>query len=144
MFAAFGTGSIIAGGLVAAANSAAPFPHGSWLAAYLVLVCGVAQVVLGVGALPLLASPADARARWSQLALWNTGNLAVAAGVLLTASALVAVGSAGLIVALASCAIVVGRGRRDARRWVLAYHALVLALAVSVGVGCVLASATPS
>jgi hypothetical protein len=42
---------IVAGGAVAAVNSAAPFGHGSWLAAYLVLVGGVSQVVLGAGRL---------------------------------------------------------------------------------------------
>ena len=35
---------IVAGGLVAAVDGAAPFAHGSWLAAYLVLVGGVAQL----------------------------------------------------------------------------------------------------
>jgi hypothetical protein len=46
---------IVAGGAVAAVNSAAPFGHGSWLAAYLVLVGGVSQVVLGAGRLALRA-----------------------------------------------------------------------------------------
>jgi hypothetical protein len=48
---------IVAGGAVAAVNSAAPFGHGSWLAAYLVLVAGVSQVVLGAGRLALRAPP---------------------------------------------------------------------------------------
>jgi hypothetical protein len=45
---------IVAGGAVAAVNSAAPFGHGSWLAAYLVLVGGVSQVVLGPGGSPFV------------------------------------------------------------------------------------------
>jgi hypothetical protein len=38
---------VVVGGIVAAVNSASPFPHGSWLAAYLVLVGGASQVALG-------------------------------------------------------------------------------------------------
>jgi hypothetical protein len=80
---------IVAGGAVAAVNSAAPFGHGSWLAAYLVLVGGVSQVVLGAGRLALRAprpTPALLRA---QLVLWNLGSLAVPAGVLADAPTLV-------------------------------------------------------
>lgn len=40
-FTAVARTMIVAGGVVAAINSAAPFAHGSWLAAYLVLVGGV-------------------------------------------------------------------------------------------------------
>jgi hypothetical protein len=50
---ALGGELIVAGGIVAAVNSASPFGHGSWLAAYLVLVGGVSQVVLSIGALAL-------------------------------------------------------------------------------------------
>jgi hypothetical protein len=139
MVAAFGGAAIVAGGLVAAVNSAAPFAHGSWLAAYLVLVAGVSQLVLGFGCGLLSATPAG-----RTLLLWNTGNVAVAAGVLVSAPGVVVAGSVALLVALASFALSVGRGHRSARRWVLAYHATVLALAVSVGIGCVLASAVPS
>src|SRR4051812_49961439 len=47
---------IVVGGLVAAVNSAAPFAHGSWLAAYLVLVGGFSQSVL-CGGRCLLSAP---------------------------------------------------------------------------------------
>jgi len=53
MFLASASVLIVAGGAVAAVNSAAPFGHGSWLAAYLVLVGGVSQGVLGAGRLGL-------------------------------------------------------------------------------------------
>jgi hypothetical protein len=43
-FVAVASALIVAGGLVAAVNGAAAFAHGSWLAAYLVLVGGVAQL----------------------------------------------------------------------------------------------------
>jgi hypothetical protein len=43
-FLAFAGALIAAGGAGAAVNSAAPFGHGSWLAAYLVFVGGVSQI----------------------------------------------------------------------------------------------------
>jgi hypothetical protein len=95
---------VIAGGLVAAVNSAAPFAHGSWLAAYLVLVAGVAQITLGVAAAALAPADRSARLAPAQLLLWNVGSLAVPAGVLVTQRVLVALGSIALLAALAACA----------------------------------------
>jgi hypothetical protein len=140
---ALGAVAVVAGGLVAAVNSAAPFAHGSWLSAYLVLVAGVSQLVLGFGAQALPVRQPPATTVYVQVALWNLGNLAVAAGVLGDAPAAVAAGSGALLVALGSFSLCVGRGRRRARRWVVAYHATVASLAVSVGIGCALAGAIP-
>src|SRR5215211_5146213 len=81
-FTEFGGALVNAGGLVAAVNSAAPSAHGSWLAAYLVLVGGVSQVVLGVGHRALLAREPPWQATRAQLLLWNAGSVAVPAGVL--------------------------------------------------------------
>jgi hypothetical protein len=142
--AALGGGAIVAGGLVAAVNAAAPFGHGSWLSAYLVLVAGVSQLVLGVGARALAVDRPPVTTRRVQLALWNLGNLAVAAGVLADAPVAVAAGSGVLLVALGSFALCVGRGRGGARRWVMAYHATVAILVISVGIGCALAGTIPS
>jgi hypothetical protein len=124
---------VVAGGLVSAVNSAAPFEHGSWLAAYLVLVAGVAQLVLGVGRLLL---PAPRRLALSQLVLWNAGVALVPVGVFADSLAIVLVGSAGVLAALAVFAHGAGRGR-GAR--VVAYRAVVALLAVSVAIGGVLA-----
>ena len=142
--AALGGAAIVAGGLVAAVNSAAPFAHGSWLAAYLVLVAGVSQLVLGIGVQALPVHQRASTTRRVQLGFWNVGNLAVVAGVLADAPLAVAAGSGVLLVALGSFALCVGRGRRRARRWVVAYHATVAILAVSVGIGCALAATMPS
>jgi hypothetical protein len=78
LFAALGAVMIVVGGLVAAINSAAPFDHGSWLAAYLVLVAGVSQIALGLGHLLLPVRPPSARLLRVQLACWNAGTLVVA------------------------------------------------------------------
>jgi len=128
---------IIAGGLISAVNSAAPFAHGSWLAAYLVLVGGVAQALLGIGRAGVPATRASARRRRRELVLWNSATLVVALGVLVDAPAIVALGSVALLAALASFATAPGGSRR--RR--LAYRGLILALAASTLVGCALAFA---
>jgi hypothetical protein len=134
---------IVAGGAVAAVNSAAPFGHGSWLAAYLVLVGGVSQVVLGAGRLALRAprpTPALLRA---QLVLWNLGSLAVPAGVLADAPALVTVGSVALLWALALFASGASGLRREVRVRAVVYLTIVVGLAASVVVGSALAGAVP-
>jgi hypothetical protein len=134
---------IVAGGAVAAVNSAAPFGHGSWLAAYLVLVGGVSQVVLGAGRLALHAPrPTPALLR-TQLALWNLGSLAVPAGVLADAPTLVTVGSVALLWALALFAAGASGVRREVRVRAVVYLAIVVGLAASVVVGSALADALP-
>jgi hypothetical protein len=132
---------VVAGGLVAAVNSAAPFGHGSWLAAYLVLVGGVAQALLAVGRDRLPGARPATHRRRLELLLWNGGTLVVAAGVLADVPGLVALGSGGLLVALASFGAATATAAGAAHRWRLAYHGLILALAASVVVGCALAFA---
>jgi hypothetical protein len=132
---------IVGGGAVAAVNSAAPFARGSWLAAYLVLVGGVSQVVLGGGRIAVRAPRPTRARRRVQLVLWNLGSLAVPAGVLADAPMLVTVGSIALLWALALFASGASEGRRDLRAAV--YLAIIAALAASVVVGSALAYAAP-
>jgi hypothetical protein len=136
-------GLIIAGGLVAAVNSATPFAHGSWLAAYLVLVGGVAQLALGAAPLVL---PAPVRSTWlrrAQLALWNAGIAIVAVGVFVDALAVVVAGSVVVLAALAAFAYGGGPSRPPAAVRVVLYRLVILALAVSVAIGGVLAGTSP-
>ena len=126
---------------MAAVNSAAPFAHGSWLAAYLVLVAGVSQVLLGVGRLALLVREPPQRLTRAQLLLWNAGSVAVPAGVLGDAAPLVTLGSVALLAALACFAAGV-RGV-PLRTGAVGYHALIVGLAASVIVGSALADAAP-
>jgi hypothetical protein len=134
---------IVAGGSVAAVNSAAPFGHGSWLAAYLVLVGGASQVMLAAGR-PALHAPRPSPALLrTQLVLWNLGSVAVPTGVLADGSALVTVGSVALLWALALFATGASGARREVRGRALAYLAIVVGLAVSVVVGSALADAIP-
>jgi hypothetical protein len=143
MFLASASVLIVGGGAVAAVNSAAPFRHGSWLAAYLVLVGGVSQGVLGAGRLALRAPPFNRARPPAQLALWNVGSLAVPAGVLWDAPMLVTAGSVALLCALALFAAEARGRRREVRGRVVVYLAIVVGLAVSVVIGSALADAPP-
>jgi hypothetical protein len=134
---------IVAGGLVAAVNSASPFAHGSWLAAYLVLVGGVAQLALTAGPL-LFPAPVSSRplAR-AQLGLWNAGTAIVAIGVFTDASAVVSLGSLLVLAALGCFARGAGPAREPGAGRVIAYRLVIAVLAVSVAVGIVLSIASP-
>jgi hypothetical protein len=129
---------IVAGGLVAAVNSATPFAHGSWLAAYLVLVGGVAQLALGLGPLLFSAPTLSPRTGRAQLVLWNGGIAIVAVGVLADTGVVVAIGSVLVLGALAAFARGAGPARGPGRAGVIAYRLVIAVLAVSVVVGIAL------
>lgn len=140
-----GTACVVAGGLVAAVTAAAPFTHGAWVAAYLVLVAGVAQVGLALGQAVLSPRPPSRRALSVEFVTWNLGNIAVVVGTLVGATALVDLGGALLVAALAGVGIALRGASRDvgrSRRLVLhGVQALVLILLVSIPIGLWLAHA---
>lgn len=142
-FLMVGTLCVISGGLVAAATAPAPTEHGTWSAAYLVLVCGVAQAGLGLGqALSTSRTPTIVIA--VQAIGWNLGNAAVIAGTLTAYTALVDVGGALLFVILILLArgltATGGRPADRMRRWFrYVYGLLILILLVSIPVGVILA-----
>lgn len=131
-----GTGAVIGGGLVAAITGPLGWRDGSWLAAYLVLVCGVAQIVIGVAYQVLVDRPAPPR--WLVPTAWNLANAMVIAGTLLGTPPLVHVGGAGVLAVI----IMVLRAVRTAPgHRVVAWgcRIFLIVLAVSVPVGSVLA-----
>ena len=143
-FTVIGGGCVVAGGLVAAAASPLSIPHGSWLAAYLVLVGGVAQYAMGQARrwLPNTAQPP--LWGWVGVIAWNVGNLAVILGTLLGLPPVVFLGSAplvlGLLVALDAArpgGTAVPAGGTTARLG-RAYRVMLLVLAVSIPVGMTL------
>lgn len=134
---------IVLGGLVAAVTSPLDLAHGSWVAAYLVLVGGVAQYLMG-RARPLRQEEAQRRWAWTQFGVWNLGNAGVIIGTLAGQTLPVAVGSVALFVGLA---IALHAARPSAlpshgpvsgpfTSW--AYRALLVALAISIPVGVAL------
>ena len=142
-FVALGTACVVAGGLVAAGVAMAPSELGSWAAAYLVLVGGVAQVALGVGQALLAPQQPGRRAIAAELTGWNAGNGAVLAGTLLSATWLADVGGA-LLVATMALALAGVRGAARRPSWPLhLYRALLALVLVSIPVGLVIAAAHP-
>jgi len=88
---------IVAGGLVAAVTGPLDLDHGSWVAAYLVLVGGVMQYVMGWSRDP--STPPSGRG-WTAVVGWNVGNALVISGVLTDRTWLVDAGSALLVLVL--------------------------------------------
>ncbi|USQ76284.1 hypothetical protein [Ornithinimicrobium cryptoxanthini] len=129
---------VIAGGLVAAVTGPLDLQHGSWAAAYLVLVVGVAQAVFGAGRAWLPAVETAPRPRLLlELSAWNVGSLAVLTGTVLDQVWLVVAGSVLLVGALASWAASVRTFRQEQRLVATAYLLFVafLILSVLVGIG---------
>jgi hypothetical protein len=146
LYACAGASFIVAGAGVAVWNLVERFDHGWWLASFLVLVGGIAQVLLGLGQRALAQHPSTARpgrAPLRQAALWNAGTLLVPLGVLTDMRLPVVLGSVVLLLAL--CGVARDMRRADARpRERLGRHrapfvSLLVFLAISVLVGTALA-----
>ncbi|MCT2030368.1 hypothetical protein M3E10_08325 [Dietzia cinnamea] len=136
-FVLVGLTAIIAGGLVAAVTGPTGFDEGSWVAAYLVLVAGVAQVGLGVGQALLTDGTLSGGRRVVQLLAYNLANSAVLAGTLTGSVVAVTVGGVLLLVSLMLFLATVRRPH--SRTWYLVlYRSVIAILAVSVPVGVVL------
>lgn len=130
---------IIGGGLLAAASAYATTEKSAWATAYLVLVGGVAQGVLG-GALAWFGR---ARLTWWVLACWNLGNAGVLLGQLSGMVIVTDLGGAVLVVALL-LALAATRTQAAAGSppplllW--SFRGVVVLLAVSIPVGLLLAN----
>lgn len=134
-----GAGSVIAGGLVAAASGPLALASGSWVAAYLVLVCGVAQCAFGVAQREFARHPLTALVFWVELLCWNVGSAAVIAGTLIRQPIVVDIGGGLLVIALVLLmrAVTPSPTGRRALLWI--YRALIVALLVSIPIGLTLA-----
>lgn len=142
-FTIIGTGCVAAGGLVSAATAPAPSEQSAWAVAYLVLVPGLAQVLLGIGRALLSATPPQRQRLAVECLAWNVANAAILTGTLTSLPPLLYSGAALLLVDLGLLSHG-GRGASEARRWLLyAYRALAVLLAVSVPVGLALAALRP-
>ncbi|MEO6828058.1 MAG: hypothetical protein ABI255_01150 [Microbacteriaceae bacterium] len=145
-FLVLGAAGIVAGGVSAAVSASAPSRLGAWSAAYLVLVVGVAQVVLGLGQAYLSQRLPSRGVMLTQFIAFNLGNAAVIAGTLVAVPMLVNTGGALLVVSLVLFALRM-RGIRDSELWrsrphrrlVVAYQAVLAVVLVSIPIGLVLA-----
>lgn len=128
--------ALLIAGFVAAAVAHAPTRPLVWMVAYLVLVAGVAQGVLGLGQALLPTRPPAPRWRAAEWLLFNGGNVGVIAGTLLVMPALVAVGTALFVAALATFLLGV---RGTGGGWLLlAFRAVLVVTGLGACVGLAL------
>jgi len=139
-FALFGGPAIVVGGLVAAGSAPARSEVGAWAAAYLVLVGGVTQILIGTAQALLTRRPQHRVAVDAQIAMWNTGTVAVVIG---TATGLRVLGDLGGLLLLVVLALSIRAVGRASGRAVWLYKAAVAALATSVIIGLILARIHP-
>lgn len=130
---------VIAGGLTAAVTGPLGLEHGSWSAAFQVLVGGVLQGVLGIAQHGLAARAPGRGVLLAELLTWNLGGLAVIGGTVLGAPLLVDAGGALLVVTMVLMLRAVGR-RAQGPTWLLwVFRAALVLTALSIPVGLVLA-----
>ncbi|PVZ09120.1 hypothetical protein [Actinomycetospora cinnamomea] len=148
-----GAGCVILGGLVAAITGPLGLENGSWLAAYLVLVCGVGAYAIGT--MQARPAPTPMPQAWSltQLGCWSLANAAVITGAMTGIAIIVDVGVPLLVIALAVALADALRHDRPTesretagypvpgsnRLAAWAYHSLLVVLMISAPVGAVLA-----
>ncbi len=130
---------VVAGGLIAAVTGPLQLAHGSWAAAYLVLVGGVAQGALGISQYFLAPRRFSGWKVVSELVAWNAASAFVIGGTLIANPWVVDAGGVLLVAALALMIETV-RDPGIKSGWALwGYRALVVVVAVSIPIGLVLA-----
>lgn len=130
--------SIILGGLVSAVSRPLAWDLGSWAAAYLVLVGGVAQIGLGGGQAWIADDAPDPVTAYGQVALWNLSVMATLAASLLGVPALTTVSGVATVAALAWFLIATRRVRPGPRWSAWVFRTVVGVVLVSTPVGVAL------
>ncbi len=132
--------SVIAGGMLAAATAYSTTQKTAWATAYIVLVSGVAQAVLGA-AMGWLAPNARQPITWTSFVLFTLGNVGVLVGQFSGVIALTFVSGAMLMIALILVVVATHRDRAPAHPGALwTFRIIVILLAVSIPVGLTLAA----
>ena len=136
LFLVTGSTAIVAGGLIAAIMAHASARPVMWVVAYLVLVVGVAQAVLGIGQALLPVRLPTHNRRIYQWVAFNLGSVAVIVGRLLEARALVMVGTLVFLFSLLGFFLV---ARRAGGGWLaLAFHGVLWITALGALTGLTL------
>lgn len=99
-FVILGLALVVVGGLVSAAAAPNASYHSSWAVAYIVLVAGAAQGVLGLAQAALTAGEVSGAVRQAELWCWNVGNALVVAGTLTDVPVVLYLGCVPLIITL--------------------------------------------
>lgn len=130
---------IIAGGLVAAVTRPTGFVLGSWTAAFLVLVGGVAQIALGAGQAWLADRPPPARRVRAEVACWNLGVIGTIVGTLTGTPIVTTVAGFALVPALTLFIATTTPPTSVRRSGRVTYRALAGIVLVSIPIGLGLA-----
>ena len=138
-FVAIGIVSIVAGGLVAALTRPLELDAGPWIAAYLVLVNGVAQAGLGAGQAGLTRHAPSARVVLVEVVAWNASTTTIILGTLIGWPLLTTAGALSLILAVGCLIRQVPRAPAS-HRWPTVVHwSLAVLVALSAPIGVLLA-----
>jgi len=129
---------VITGGLTAAVTGPLGLEHGSWSAAFQVLVGGVMQGVLGAAQHRLAPRSPGRGVLLAELLTWNVGALAVIGGTVAAAPLLVDAGGVLLVVTMVLMIRAVGRDAQGPRWLLWLFRAGLVLTAVSIPVGLVL------
>lgn len=135
-FLAMAALAIIGGGVLAAVMAHAPSRKILWAVAYLVLVAGVAQAVLGMGQALLAMRASSGPVRAIEWLAFNLGNAGVMGGTFLSSWSVVLVGTLLFVVALAMFLQATWVARRG--WWIHTYRTLIVFIGGSSIVGLVL------
>lgn len=138
MFVIIGATGVVAGGIVAAVTRPTGFEPGPWVAAYAVLVVGVAQIALGAGQAWLAATPPSRRLVGTEVICWNTAAVLTVAGTLAGVPALTTLGGVGTAAALVLFLVGVGRDAAGPRWTAVLYRTLVTVVLLSAPIGVAL------
>lgn len=139
LFCAIGSAAVVVGGLVAAVTRPLDLELGSWVSAFLVLVAGVGQIVLGAGQSWIVDARTPDRLVRGELLTWNAGSAMTILGTLLGEPPVTTVGGALLALSLAVF-FAATRESSGAPGWVrLVYRGFVGAVLISIPIGLVLA-----
>lgn len=130
--------AVIVGGLAAAVTGPIDWVHGSWVAAFFVLVGGVAQIGIAIGQAQLAHAAPTVTFVAGECGLWNTSCLMIVAGTLLSAPVIVTIGS-GLMVTVLLMSMIAIRGSHGSRLLVTSYRSLLVVLLASIPIGTALA-----
>lgn len=141
VFFVIGAVGIVAGGIAAAVTGPTDWSSGSWCAAFLVLVVGVAQIGVGIAQAALApVNPSRALVAGESIA-WNAGCAGVIVGTLVDAPVVVTIGTIVFLAALVLAGLAT-RGHSGltgrARLMLLLFRVLLVVLVVSAPIGIVL------
>lgn len=133
-FTVLGTVAVVGGSILSAAIAPTPSYHGSWAVAYIVLVAGVAQIVLGVGQTSVTDGHVGAgRVAW-QAALFDAGVAATVTATILDIPVLLYAAAVAQVVAVILFLAATRGGRRGLTLITLRVVAIVLLVGTPTGV----------